>query len=106
MEEIVVEHHETLQAKPKMTENRRNAIKEIKEKIKRKTSREEIIKALRKTANGMSPGTYGIPYELYKEILHTVINDIERNGVEKISSTHKKESEFTCRLMFLLFKKR
>ena len=134
MGEIAVQHHETLQKKPEMTENRKKAIKKlakiVKEKkiskeqksmLKQKTSREEIEIALKNTANGTSPGIDGIPYELYKEIikkekkkesgvdvigiLHDVINDIEINGIEEMTTESKKENEFTDGLMFLLFKK-
>ena len=135
MGEIAVEHHEKLQAKPVMTDERRKAISELEkiiegktingdqvEMLNKKTSRGEIEDAIKSAANGTSPGTDGIPYEMYKEIiknekkkengvdiiglLHNVIEDIEEKGVEVMSKEGKKESEFTDGLMFLLYKKK
>jgi len=92
--------------------------------LKEKTTRIEIEEAIKNTANGTSPGIDGIPYELYKEIikieskkddskkvdivgvLKEVINDIEENGIVKLSTVGKRENEFTDGLMFLLFKKK
>jgi hypothetical protein len=135
MGEIAVEHHEKLQAKPEMTGERKRAIKKLgkiiqgkaiseeqKEKLSTMTMREEVSEALKNTENGSSPGSDGIPYELYKELvkerekndknpdiiglLLDVINDIEEKGIEKMSTEDKKESKFTDGLMFLLFKKK
>ena len=136
MGEIAVQHHETLQARPEMTEQRREAIKELEKIIKEKkitngqqtmlaelTTRDEIERAIKDTANGTSPGVDGIPYELYKElikreekkdekevdiigILHEVVNEIEIKGVTVLSTQTRKENEFTDGLMFLLYKKK
>ena len=135
MGEIAVQHHEALQKKPEMTQERLRAIEKITsivknkkidsdqvEMLKRGTSREEIERAIKNTANGTSPGVDGIPYELYKTIikreekkeggvdmigiLHDVITDIEKNGVLTLSTSGKKENEFTDGLMFLLYKKK
>ena len=134
MGEIAVKHHEKLQTKPLMDENRKVAIEKMESLIEgktinnaqklmlaQKTSKLEIETALRNTANGTSPGIDGIPYELYKEIvkkdskekdidiigiLQQVINNIEERGVEKMSTDSIKENEFTDGLMFLLFKKK
>ena len=134
MGEIAVQHHERLQARPEMTEERIAKIKELENTIEgktideeqktmlnEKTSRIEIEEAIKKTANGTSPGTDGIPYELYKKIkereekkkegvdiigiLHKVIEEIEEKGIETMSA-EKKEKEFTDGLMFLLYKKK
>ena len=135
MGEIAVKHHETLQTKLTMTEDRKEAIVELEAIIEgitdeqrqwlvKKTSRDEVEEAIKSTATGTSPGIDGIPYELYKEIIkiekrkkkeesvdvvgiiQDLINNIEENGIEKLSTEDKKENEFTDGLMFLLYKKK
>lgn len=137
MGEIAVKHHETLQTKPMMTEDRKEAIVELeaiiegkcitneqKQRLIKKTSRDEVEEAIKSTATGTSPGIDGIPYELYKEIIkiekkkkkeervdvvgiiQDLINNIEEIGIEKLSTEDKKENEFTDGLMFLLYKKK
>jgi endonuclease/exonuclease/phosphatase family metal-dependent hydrolase len=135
MMEIALKHHEELQKKPEMTPEREIAIEKIietmqakttdedKTNLKRATSYEEIKTSIKKAPNGTAPGKDGIIYEFYKEkmkkheensespdiikILHMVINDIEKNGVRKLSKNDKeKKPEFTDGIMHLVFKKK
>ena len=78
MTKIAVEHHAELQAKQKLTQDRREAIEELKKDITNKltqsevealkefTKTEEIVQALKAASNGTTPGKDGIPYEFYK----------------------------------------
>jgi exonuclease III len=78
MIEIAVEHHATLQAKPEMTQERKEAIQKIEEDItnclsqdekamlEEFTTEKEVAQALRDATNGTTPGKDGIPYEFYK----------------------------------------
>jgi hypothetical protein len=78
MMDIALEHHQELQKRPEMTEERKKAIEELKKttstkmpeekrnELKEKTSYEEIKTSLRKAPNGSAPGTDGIIYEFYK----------------------------------------
>ena len=132
---IALKHHEELQKRPEMTEERKMAIKKLKEtsttkmlknkkeKLKKKTSYQEIKESLKKAPNGSAPGIDGIIYEFYKDkmtnhekdnenpdiikILHMVIEDIEENGIQKRNEKrNRKTSEFTDGLMHLIFKKK
>ena len=135
MKEIALEHHKELQKKPEMTTERKEAIEKLKKTtkktlsekektdLKKETTYEEIKTAIKKAPNGTSPGIDGIIYEFYKEkikeneenedkpdivkILHIIIKDIEKNGIEKMNKEDKeKDREFTDGVMHLLFKKK
>jgi endonuclease/exonuclease/phosphatase family metal-dependent hydrolase len=136
MMKIALEHHEELQKRPEMNEDRREAIRKIKEtsklktsegqkaKLNKKTTYDEIEISLKKAPNGSAPGLDGIIYEFYKDkmkdheidekkpdvigMLHMVINDIETNGLKILNKDNngKRKKEFTDGIMHLIFKKK
>lgn len=123
---IASEHHRTLQAKPPMTVERTEAIKEMGELVTQRLTEEQnetlknlitdidLAEALKQSQNGKTPGDDGIPYEFYKswpkpkeddtespdiiQIIQTVVNDIELHGITNKS--------FTNGAMTLLYKKK
>ena len=78
MGEISVKHHEKLQARPIMDEERRNAIEKLEKIIEGRTIKEtqkkdlaslmtrcEIEEAVKSAANGISPGIDGVMLFLF-----------------------------------------
>ena len=135
MMEIALKHHEELQKRPEMTQDREEAIEKLKDKteaktteqdkeyLKKLTTYDEVKESLKKAPNGSSPGVDGIIYEFYKEkmkkheecnenpdivrMLHMLINDIESKGIIKLKKDENpNRHEFTDGLMTLLFKKK
>lgn len=138
MAAIAKEYHENLQKRPEMTEERERAIEALEEitedrldkeqikALKKETTKENILAALKKAKNGTSPGLDGIPYKYYKKVnarldknpqdekipdigkmLYLLINDIEQRGIIKMDKDIKQgKSDFTDSLMYLLYKKK
>ena len=98
--EIAVQHHEKLQEKPEMTEERIRAIQKLEkimeekmiseeqsEMLRNKMSRKKVEEAIRSAASRTSPGVDGIPYELYKEIIKK--ERIKDKGIDIIGIIHE-----------------
>ena len=131
---IALDHHKELQKRPEMTKEREEAIEELKltslikasedekDMLSKRTSYNEVKTSLSKAPNGSAPGVDGIIYEFYKDkmlnhekdgerpdmvgILHMVIQDIEVNGLKRMSRDGKHKQEFTDGIMHLVFKKK
>ncbi|KAG8967571.1 hypothetical protein FRC05_002004 [Tulasnella sp. 425] len=97
MAEIAARHHENLQARPEMTDERKEAIKEMvaianqrpittqaKAKMARDSPTEnDVEKAIRASQNGKAPGKDGILYEFYKKWLKYQGENSKENSKEK-----------------------
>ncbi|KZT17926.1 hypothetical protein NEOLEDRAFT_1033955, partial [Neolentinus lepideus HHB14362 ss-1] len=120
------EYHSALQSEPPTSDKREKTINEVLKvipniltmeqnmKLAALTTQDELKTALKQAKTGKSPGIDGLPYEFYKhmatiprdkekgdpdllEILTSVVNDIEINGIDS--------PDFAKGAMFLLFKK-